>query len=279
MLSDWNHFLRPAIWAYVIAIYIIAFLASGASFALVFFGIGILVFCMLCAASITVNHYFDIGTDRKSSQLHRFPVAAGRISAAAAAGISIGLMAIPVIIGFILPPVSMIFILLSVFMIVAYSARPLRIKERPFAETVWNGLGYGAVPFYLALSIFSMPATVELHLIGVMSFLIAASGHILLQVRDIHDDNLAQVTTTSTLLGRKHMIFLSKAMIFVSGIIIFYLAIISFLNLLAFGALAAGGLVFIEHRKMVDVQKSYRKLQVLYAIGGLFFIASFLKPF
>ena len=277
MLSGWNHFLRPSVWAYVLAVLLIAFLASAAPFSAVLTAAAISIFCMLCAASITVNHCFDAETDRRSSQLHRFPVASGRIPKRTAASVSIILMAAPAAIGFFLPFQSLLLVLASIFMIITYSAPPVRIKERPFIETIWNGLGYGTVPFYLSLSIFSVPASPELHLLGIVVFLAAASGHILLQVRDIEDDSRAGITTTSTRLGRKSMVTVSRWMTAAAGAIIIYLAAVSFLNILAWASLAVGVFIFTEHRKAGNIEESYGRLRLLYITGGLLFIASLLS--
>lgn len=275
MLSDWLHFTRPSIWLFVLAVYAIAFLAADATFLPVHY-IGIIVFVLVCTASITVNHYFDYKYDRKSKQLYRFPVASGKIPHNFAGIFSFLLMTISIILSYTFFPLNAFYLVLfAVFMIITYSAPPARIKARPYLETVWNGLGYGSVPYYLALAIIGAQKTSELHLLGIIPFLVAASGHILLQVRDIKDDRRSRVRTTSTIIGQKRMIAASKLMIAFAGIIIAYLASIGFLSYFAWLSLAVGALVFSEHRRMKgDVRKSYRKLQALYIIGGLLFIAS-----
>ena len=274
MLSDWLHFTRPSIWLFVLAVYAIALLAADAIFSSIHY-IGIFSFIIICTASITVNHYFDYYDDKKSKQLYRFPVAAGRIPRNFAISFSLFLMTISIILSYtFFPPNAFYLVLFAVFMIITYSAPPARIKVRPYLETVWNGLGYGSVPYYLALAIIGAQKTTELHLLGLIPFLIAASGHILLQIRDIRDDKKSRTKTTSAIIGQKRMITLSKLMIAFAGIIIAYLAATGFLNWLAWFSLAVGTIIFAEHRKMKDVRKSYRKLQLLYIIGGLLFIAS-----
>ena len=274
MLSDWLHFTRPSIWLFVLAVYAIAFFAANATFSPVHY-IGIVVFILLCTVSITVNHYFDYKYDRKSKQLYRFPVASGKISRNFAGIFSFLLIAISITLSYTFFPLNAFYLVLfAVFMIITYSAPPARIKARPYLETVWNGLGYGSVPYYLALAIIGAQKTAELHLLGLIPFLIAASGHILLQIRDIRDDKKSRTKTTSAIIGQKRMIAASKLMIAFAGLIIAYLAFVGFLSWPAWISLGIGASIFTEHRKMKDVRKSYKILQLLYIIGGLLFIAS-----
>ena len=274
--SDWNHFIRPNLWAFGLAIYFIGVLASG--FYLPAHLVGAIVAILLCTSSITVNHYFDVETDRKSKQLYRFPVAAGKISKRSAAVFSLAVVLVSIFLGFFLNTNSLIWILFANFMVFTYSVPPIRIKERPYLETFWNGMGYGWVPFYLGLLISGIQINYFQHLLGFIPFLISASGHILLQVRDIEDDKKGNVTTTSTKLGLKKMKRVSQGMIGIAGLVIIYLAAVGFLNPLAWLSVVFGALVFAEHKRMKnDVEKSYRKLQILYILGGILFILSIFK--
>ena len=274
MLSDWLHFTRPSLWLFVLGVYTMAFFAAGASFSFVHI-VGAIVFILICTASITVNHYFDYESDMKSRQIHRFPVAARKIPRNFAGIFSLFLMVSSIIIAYIFfSPNAFYIILFANFMIITYSAPPVRIKARPYIETVWNGLGYGTVPYYLALAIIGAQISTEMHILGLLPFLITASGHTLLQLRDIKDDRKNKLRTTSAVVGQKKMMTVSKVMVIITGLIIIYLAITGFLNYLAFVSLGFGVFVVAEHRRMKNVTKSYRKLQLLYIIGGLFFIAS-----
>lgn len=274
-LRDWNHFLRPNIWLFVLAVYAIAFLATDMPLAAVH-AAGVAVFVMLCTASITINHYFDYETDRKSKQLHRFPVAAGRIGRRFALGFSTMLMMSSLLLAsFFLSVAASAITLFANFMIVAYSAPPLRIKEIPYLETVWNGAGYGTVPYYLALAIGNVQLSLNLHLLGLIPFFVAASGHVLLQVRDIGDDTSSRVITTATKLGPKRMVKASKLFVLAAGAVVIYLIYARFLSAFALLALAAGAFVVVKHRRMKkDVTRSYRRLQLAYLAGGLAFLLS-----
>ena len=276
-LKDWNHFIRPNLWAYMLAIFLIGILASGTY--LFAYVIGGIVAVLLCTSSITVNHYFDYKTDRKSKQIYRFPVASGKISKNIAGFFSFSVILISIILAyFFLNLNSFYIVLFANFMVIAYSMPPFRIKERPVFETVWNGIGYGWIPYYLALLISGQQIAFFQHLLGIVPYLISASGHILLQVRDIEDDKKGKVVTTSTKLGLKSMKRISGAMVGLAGLIIIFLAAFRFLNYFAWLSIILGALVVIEHKKMkADVEKSYRKLQIIYIIGGLFFILSVLR--
>ncbi len=277
-LNDWNHFIRPNLWAFGIAIFLIGVLASG-SYLLGTYMVGVIVSILLCTASITVNHYFDFETDRKSRQLYRFPVAAGKISKSTAACFSVVVILVSVALSYLfLDILSLYLVVFANFMVYAYSARPFRIKEKPYLETFWNAVGYGWVPYYLALFISGVAITTNHHILGFVPFFISASGHILLQVRDIEDDRKGSVITTSTRHGMQPMKKASQLMIGLAGLSIVYLAATFFLNYFAWLAIACGALVFLEHRRMKnDVEKSYRKLQIVYMIGGLFFILSLFR--
>lgn len=293
-LKDWNHFIRPNIWAFGLAVFLVGVLASG-SFVLSGFIVGGVVSILLCTASITVNHYFDYNTDKKSRQLYRFPVASEKISKKVAAAFSFLIILLSVLLSyFFMGQNSFYLTLFANFMVVSYSAPPsswragnrhkllsrfpVRIKERPFLETFWNGVGYGWIPYYLALFISGQPITHLHHLLGLIPFLVSASGHILLQIRDIKDDKKGKVRTTATKLGMGKMKKISGAMVLISGLLIIYLTLQNFLNYLAFLSIIFGALVWLEHKKMKpDVTKSYKKLQILYIVGGLFFLLSILR--
>lgn len=273
-LSDWNHFLRPNVSVFVLGTYLIAFLAIDAAFSFSYLLL-IPIFVMICSASVTFNHYCDYESDRKSKQIYRFPVANGKISKKTALMVSIILMIIPLVIAYVFLSTAVFYLVLFAdSMIVAYSAKPLRIKERPYLETIWNGLGYGTVPFYIAVVASGKTIPLDMHILGFVPFLVAASGHILLQVRDIDDDKKSNVKTTSTRLGLKKMVTLSKICVLLAGITITYLALTGFLNYFAWLALATGAIIYLEHRKMKKVEKSYTKLMVAYAIAGIFFFIS-----
>ena len=277
-LRDWNHFIRPNLWAYGVAIFLIGVLASGLIYLQEYF-IGGIIAILLCTSSITVNHYFDYKTDRKSRQLYRFPVASGKISKSLAAWFSFIVIAASILLSFVFLNLNSFYLVLFAnFMVVTYSAPPFRIKERPYLETFWNGLGYGWIPYYLALLISGIQIAVPQHLLGLIPFLISASGHILLQVRDIRDDKKGRVVTTSTRHGMKRMKRVSGGLISVAGIVMVYLGLVGFLNPLVWLSILFGALVVVEHKKMKsDVEKSYRTLQVIYIVGGLLFILSVIK--
>jgi len=274
-IKDLDNFIRPQIAIYVLAVYMLVLLLSKAPIGFIHL-MGGIVFFLICSASITVNHYFDYETDKKSNQLYRFPVAKGSISRKSALGFSIGIMSLSIILTyFFLGFLAFLLVLFANFMIMAYSAPPVRMKERPYLETFWNGLGYGALPYYIAIAITSMQLSIDIHILGLIPFFIAASGHILLQVRDIESDKKSNVRTTSVVLGLKRMVKISKAMVLVSGLIIIYLTLKGFLNPLAWLAIAAGGFSVYEHKRMKNnVTKSYRKLQIIYITGGIFFVLS-----
>ncbi len=275
-LNDWNHFVRPNLWAFGLAIFLIGALASQRIIFEHF--IGAIIAILLCTSSITINHYFDVETDRKSKQLYRFPVAAGKISKKTAAVFSLVVVLASIFLSFFLNSNSLLLVLFANFMVFTYSAPPIRIKERPFFETIWNGIGYGWIPFYLALFVSGIQINLAQHVLGLVPFFISASGHILLQVRDIEDDKKGFVTTTSTKLGLKKMKRISQGLIGLAGLVILYLAGIGFLNLLAWLSIVFGALVFVEHKRMKDdVEKSYRKLQILYILGGILFILSIIR--
>ncbi len=277
-LKDWNHFIRPNLWGYGLAVYLIGILSGGFYYSSGLL-VGAIVAILLCTASITVNHYFDYKTDKKSKQIYRFPVAAGKIKKGTAAFFSLSTIFFSIFLSYVfLNNFSFYLVLFANFMIISYSSPPIRIKERAFLGIFWNGIGYGWVPYYLALFISNQPITYFQHLLGLIPFLISASGHILLQVRDIKDDKKGSVVTTSTKFGAKKMKKVSGLMVLFSGLVMVYLILQNFLNYLAFFSIIFGILVGLEHKRMKsDVTKSYRKLQILYIIGGLFFILSIIK--
>lgn len=298
-INAWDNFLRPSVCVYLIAVYVMGMLASG------FFGAvhiaGAAAAALLCFASITTNHYFDREYDKKSSQLYRFPVAKGAISPFFAKFFSLILMLVPVAIAFFFLGYSALYLVIfGVFVVVSYSAPPLRMKIRPVLGLLWNGIGYGLLPFYLALLVSGVHITMQMRLFSLVPFLVAMSGHVLLQIRDISDDKKAGIRTTSTKLGGLPALKLAKVMPALAGVIVLYLAAVNFLNILAYASVIVGILAILEYRKMKsrmngrrnerarriqatrpllhsEVEQSYGRLKYVYIISGILLMASMIS--
>jgi len=276
-LSDWNYFIRPNLIIPTLAIYLIGYLSSKNSLFDLNFYLGGIIATLMYAASITINHYFDYKWDKKSKDLYRFPIARGSFSRKFALNFTVLLIILALVFSFRLSSLSLTIVILGIFWLFAYSAPPLRIKTKPFLEIFWNGVGYGFFPFYLALSTLNFSLNLEMVLLSLIPFCVVASGHVLLQVPDIQTDRKTKQTTTNALYGKQFAVKLSRALIGFAGLIIFYLWYVGFLNYLALVSLGFGTLIFAMHkrlRKLKDVRKAFKALQVAYVVGGILFILS-----
>ena len=278
-LEDYNHLIRFNLWVPVLAIFIIGYLSARTLFFGPGFFIGAAIVILMTSASITVNHYYDYEFDRKSKDIHRFPVARGKVSRRSAMILSLIFLNLSLALSFFLNTTSQLIILAGIFFVFSYSVPPIRMKTKKILGVIWNGIGYGFFPFYLAVSILDRPINTYMFLLSLIPFLITASGHILLQVRDIPFDRKTKLTTTSAIYGKNAIIKASRIMIALAGLLIIYLWLIRFLNFFALFSILAGVLIVYEHKKMKeikDITERFRTLQILYLTGGILFILSVL---
>ncbi len=278
-LKDYNHLIRFNLWIPVLAIFIIGYLSTRTLFFSPEFFVGAIIVVLMTSASITINHYYDYETDKKSKDLYRFPVAAGKISKRKAMILSLLFLNLSLILSLFLNSFAQLIILIGMFFVFSYSAMSIRIKTKKILGVIWNGMGYGFLPFYLAIYIVNATINFYMFLLSLIPFLITASGHILLQVRDIPFDRKTKLTTTSAIYGKSAIIKASRIMIALAGLLIIYLWLTKILNFFALFSILAGALIVYEHKKMKeikDITERFRTLQILYLIGGILFILSVL---
>jgi len=276
-LKDWNYFIRPNLIIPLVAIYLIGYFSSKSLLFNLDFWMGVTIAILMYIASITVNHYFDYETDKKSKDIYRFPVARDVFSKKFTAYFSFWMVVLAIYFSLFLNPLSQYIVLLGIFWLIAYSAPPFRIKTKPFLEIFWNGVGYGFLPFYLALSTTTYNLNSNIVLLSLIPFFVTMSGHILLQVPDIETDRGNRLKTTNAVYGKKFAVNLSRILITLAGLIIIYLFYINFLNILSLASIAAGAFIIYYHKRMKlvrDIRKTYRPVQIAYLIGGILFILS-----
>ncbi len=277
--NDIYCFLRPNV-NIIISVIFLAGLFSTKHFA---FSIpviaGLIVTNLLCIAGQTINDYFDYESDKKSKDLYRFPVARGAISLQFAGNFTFALLMSSFVLGYLfLNFNSFLLTILGVFWLIAYSTPPIRIKEKTLIDSLWNGFGYGVIPFFYAATIVSAQINPDMILLSIVPFSISVMGHMLLAVPDIQTDSKNKFKTTPVVFGKLRVLDIATALLGVSGIIIIYLLLTGFLNYLAIISVAAGLLAAYQHKSMKkeDVRKRFNILTLVYFAGGIAFLFSIL---
>ena len=276
-LYDIYCFLRPNV-NLVISVVFLAGLFSTKHFAFslpVF--VGLVITNFLCIAGQTINDYFDYLSDKKSKDLYRFPVARGAISLQFTGGFTFVLLISSAVLSFLfLNFVSILITLLGILWLIAYSTPPIRIKEKTIIDSLWNGIGYGIIPFFFAVKIIGAVINTNMILLSIIPFSISTLGHMLLAVPDIQTDLKNKFKTTPVAFGKANVLNIASLLLGLSGIIIIYLLITHFLNYLAIISIVAGLIAAYQHKfmKKEDVRNSFNVLTVVYFIGGVAFLLS-----
>lgn len=279
MLFDHRYYrlVRPFFWQVALAVYALGAVAAGdwwpLSWQLLAGGVVVIA---LCSASITVNNLFDSASDR-NARSWRNPVATGEVSQAGARNLSILLVAIGLMLAGVLGLTQLALAAAGVVAIVSYSVPPLRLKERPWLDSMLNGLAYGAIVFWFGFTAVGGVPSLEALLLSAVPFLVCASGHILLAIPDIAGDVAARVTTITTTIGRQSALRLSAACCGAYCALVVGLTAVGVLNLAGWATGVVGTGIIAVHWRMLrqqDVRHSFGLLRLSYKLGGVLLLLS-----
>jgi 4-hydroxybenzoate polyprenyltransferase len=162
---------------------------------------------------------------------------------------------------------SSIFLLIVIF----YSAKPLRLKAKPFFSSLCNGVGFSII-FLLGYSVISFD--VYGFIFSLFLFCFNMIAQLIHEVVDIDEDKKENITTTAVLCGERRIIrfcqfFLS--MIFLIGAYLYYLKIVGFIFLII-TMIFSTFFMFKISRKRIDknLRKNYKIFGIL--VGLIYFI-------
>lgn len=201
---------RPIVWTWFAAPFLVGFIISGSSLYRPLFWFELLLLGPLyCLVVYGVNDIYDYETDLQNDRKgegksqgdvlrpdkHRVVMYSSIVS-------SLILVAVAVSTKNLVNIGGMVFLILWAF---AYSAPPIRLKERPILDSISNGLGYVLVPalmgFSLGSPISNFPEA------GIWAAVVISSMHALFAIMDYKPDRNADVNTIAVKFGPKKVIW------------------------------------------------------------------------
>jgi 4-hydroxybenzoate polyprenyltransferase len=120
-------------------------------------------------------------------------------------------------------PLSWLVLALSLFFVVFYSAPPLRLKERPFADSVTSSIHFFSPAVY-GLVLAGAAWTWQLALIMVAFALWGVASHAFGAVQDVVADREAGISSVATVRGAAWTVRFALAMYAASGIAMLFTA-------------------------------------------------------
>ena len=134
-----------------------------------------------------------------------------------------GLLALPFVVYLVLVggPASWIVLAISLFAVVAYSAKGLRFKERPFLDSITSSTHFVSPAVY-ALALVGATATPGLVALLVAYFLWGAASHAFGAVQDVVADREAGIGSVATVIGARATVRLAIALYVLAGILLLF---------------------------------------------------------
>jgi 4-hydroxybenzoate polyprenyltransferase len=134
-----------------------------------------------------------------------------------------GLLALPFVVYLVLVggPASWIVLAISLFAVVAYSAKGLRFKERPFLDSITSSTHFVSPAVY-GLALVGATATPGLVALLVAYFLWGAASHAFGAVQDVVADREAGIGSVATVIGTRATVRLAVALYVLAGILLLF---------------------------------------------------------
>lgn len=194
-IKDW---LRSTFWIPLIgAVLVQASLRS-------FLFISIIYFCAT-AYSFVINNYFDVEIDKKHKEkikLNINPLAQGIISKKGVLALLGILLFVPLVLAIHMNFIGFIFVLLSIFASTVYSAKYIRLKEKPGLDIIISGLMFGFFPFLAGVTLAGGGLNFPIVLVGILFMILSSTGLLAHQTVDYKQD-LGNTKTFAIKIGRK----------------------------------------------------------------------------
>lgn len=134
-----------------------------------------------------------------------------------------GLLTLPFVVYLVLVggPASWIVLAISLFAVVAYSAKGLRFKERPFLDSITSSTHFVSPAVY-ALALVGATATPGLVALLIAYFLWGAASHAFGAVQDVVADREAGIGSVATVIGARATVRLAIALYLLAGILLLF---------------------------------------------------------
>jgi 4-hydroxybenzoate polyprenyltransferase len=206
---DYFFILRPLIlipaWNFLL---IGSFLASRKGSFTVDVILGLVIYTFVLGGVYILNQIMDIETDRLNKKL--FLLSAGYVPIRAAYTEMVALWILAIVFSVKFGTAFVILILLSILLGILYSVPPIKLKGKPFLDTLANGIGYGMINFAVGwLLIRDFQWSIFLRFLPY--FLSICAVFVNTTVVDIEGDRRTQEITTGVFLGAKGALFISMA--------------------------------------------------------------------
>ncbi|MCK4520330.1 UbiA prenyltransferase family protein [Candidatus Parcubacteria bacterium] len=169
-----------------------------------FFLIAIIYFCAT-AYSFVINNYFDIEIDKKHKEkikANTNPLAQGIISRKGTLMLLGILLFIPLILAIRMSFIGFILVLLSIFASTLYSAKHIRLKEKPGLDIIISGLMFGFFPFLAGATLAGGGLNFPIILVGILFTILSSTGLLAHQAVDYEQD-LGNTKTFAIKIGLK----------------------------------------------------------------------------
>jgi 4-hydroxybenzoate polyprenyltransferase len=211
-IKDW---IKSTFWTPLIGAFLVH--ASLRNFLL----IAIIYFCAT-AYSFVINNYFDVEIDKKHKEKIKSnanPLAQGIISKKGALMLLGILLFIPLALAIQMDSMGFILVLLSIFASTLYSAKYIRLKERPGLDIITSGFMFGFFPFLAGVALAGGSLNFSIILVGTLFTILSSAGLLAHQTADYKQD-LGNTKTFAIKIGRK-MSFVCLILFIVSSVLCF----------------------------------------------------------
>lgn len=155
----------------------------------------------VAGGALVLNQVFDYRSDRTSSKKD-LPIASGIVKESVGVLLSVILLFMGAIASLTISVQAGVATAIVIALSIMYSTPPIRLKARPYVDSLSNGLCYGVFPTLVGWTV-TTPLSPSLIYVCTPLFLLFTGSHLLLAVPDIKDDKESGVTTTAVVLGQQ----------------------------------------------------------------------------
>ena len=216
---DYFFILRPLIlipaWNFLL---IGSFLASRNGSITLDVALGLVIYTFVLGGVYILNQLMDIETDRLNKKL--FLLSRGYVTVKAAYIETALLWLLAVILSVKFGTLFVFLIMLSILLGVLYSLPPIKLKGKPFLDTLANGFGYGMINFAVGWLLFR-DFEWSIFLRFLPYFLSICAVFINTTIVDIEGDRKTHEVTTGVLLGPRLSHVLSTVIMAAAVVIAF----------------------------------------------------------
>ena len=199
--------------------------------------IAIIYFCAI-GYSFVINNYFDIEIDKKHKrkiQSNINPLAKEFITKRGTLTLLGILLLVPIFLSLQINFIGFILVLLNILFFTFYSAKYIRLKEKPFIDIMTHGLAGGFFPFLAGITLAGGNINLLSILIGIFFSFVMANELLIHQITDYEDD-LKNTNTTVIKIGLKMSYFCLISFFIISilcfGIMLEYFSVGQYVYLL-----------------------------------------------